>query len=467
MKALDACAGSAALLPLEQGPSIRRRPAIARPRNAAGAALLAALLGSAASLEGCAGPPPATAPIPRVGSTLPTERLPIDGLWAVAGDPEVFVQLDRGRLYLQSVSGSTSRHGELLYADIHQSSPKAYRCRQPISSQTGIEWRPCRLKLREDGRLRARAAESDAAPAHKQTFERIALADEMWSDAQAAAWHLVSQRAAHRPPPETPVLAATAPVPRLPPAPSAHAPAYSVPSLAARFGRYRALVIGTGDYAYLPAVATAEADADAVSELLREHYGFDVTDLRNPSLAEFSAALRRYEQELGEQDNLLIYYAGHGLLSEELGRCYWFPADAMEADPSQGIANDSLVAAVGSMRAKHVLIVADSCFTALERREAGLDQEEGDVHDRLSRLRARVVLTSGGPEPIQDGDGGDHSVFTGALLGVLGANREILDGTSLYQEIQQLVSSASESPEYADIRGADHEGGDFLFVPLP
>ena len=139
----------------------------------------------------------------------------------------------------------------------------------------------------------------------------------------------------------------------------------------------------------------------------------------------------------------------------------------MEDDPSQGIANDSLVAAVGSMRAKHVLIVADSCFTALERREAGLDEEEAGGHERLASLRARVVLTSGGPEPIQDGAGGEHSVFTGALLGVLGANREILDGTHLYEEIQQLVSSASESPEYADIRGADHDGGDFLFVPQP
>jgi hypothetical protein len=424
-------------------------------------------MGVAGWLPGCTGPPQETAPAPRAASTLPSERLPIDGLWAIAGNPDVVVQLDRGRLYLQSVSGSAERHGELLYAEIHQASPTTYRCRQPTSSRAEIEWRPCRLKLREDGRLRARATETDSAPKHRQTFERVALSDEKWFNAQAAAWHLVSQRAAHRPPPEAPVLAAIAPVPQLPPAPSARTPAYSMPSLTSRFGRYRALVIGTGDYAYLPAVATAEADADAVSKLLRQRYGFEVTNLRNPSLAEFSAALRRFEQELGDDDNLLIYYAGHGLLSEELGRCYWFPADALESEPSQGIATDSLVAAVGSMRAKHVLIVADSCFTALERREAGLDPQEGDVHDRLSKLRARVVLTSGAPEPIQDGAGGEHSVFTGALLGVLDANRDILDGTSLYEEIQELVSHASESPEYADIRGADHEGGDFLFVPQP
>ena len=126
-----------------------------------------------------------------------------------------------------------------------------------------------------------------------------------------------------------------------------------------------------------------------------------------------------------------------------------------------------VVVTVGNMKAKHVLIVADSCFTAVQRREAGLKESEGNVHERLSKLRARVVLTSGELEPIQDGAGGRHSVFTGALLDALGANRQILDGTGLFDEIRELVSSASESPEYADLRDGEPGGGDFLFVPLP
>ncbi len=120
------------------------------------------------------------------------------------------------------------------------------------------------------------------------------------------------------------------------------------------------------------------------------------------------------------------------------------------------------------MKAKHVMVVADSCFTASQRREVGLQEEGTDALTRLSKLRTRVVLSSGGLEPIQDGQGSGHSVFTGAFLSALTANREVLDGQGLFSQIQQIVTAAaSQTPEYANILGAEHDGGDFLFVPTP
>ena len=112
------------------------------------------------------------------------------------------------------------------------------------------------------------------------------------------------------------------------------------------------------------------------------------------------------------------------------------------------------------------MVVADSCFTAAQRREAELGSPEGDPVDRRARLRARVVLSSGALEPVQDGAGGRHSVFTGAVLAALRQNAEVLDGTTLFAQVQQIVTTgASQTPEYANIRGAEHGGGDFLFVP--
>jgi hypothetical protein len=46
----------------------------------------------------------------------------------------------------------------------------------------------------------------------------------------------------------------------------------------------------------------------------------------------------------------------------------------------------------------------------------------------MTRKRSRMVLTSGGLEPVLDAGGGNHSVFTKALLDVLKANSEILEG---------------------------------------
>ena len=61
--------------------------------------------------------------------------------------------------------------------------------------------------------------------------------------------------------------------------------------------------------------------------------------------------------------------------------------------------------------------------------------------------------------------GGEHSVFAKALLETLGTNTEVLDGQSLFNAIKRpVVVNADQTPEYADVRKAGHDGGDFLFV---
>ena len=391
-----------------------------------------------------------------------SERLPIDGLWKTVSEPALYFQLERGRMYLQLGFSPGEKQGALFYADIHQSSARTYRCQRPVVEGVEIVWRACELTLLEDGVLRAVTPHTDGETAPEvHEFVAVAVADPIWYEAQAAAWHIVSVREAHEPEPEPAPIA----VPELPPAPEPRELALAIPTRQSRFGSYRALVIGSADYMYLPSVATAEGDAEAVSELLAARYGFEVTHLRDPSLGDLLKAFDALEDQVGPDDNLLIYYAGHGFVSDEAGRCYWFPVEALGDDASEGLANDDVAAAIRRMRAKHVLVVADSCFTVTERREAGLQEESADQQERLSRLKTRVVLSSGGLEPIQDGRGTGHSVFTGALLDALEANREILEGQKLFARIQEIASGASQTPEYANIPGTEHDGGDFLFVP--
>ncbi len=85
------------------------------------------------------------------------------------------------------------------------------------------------------------------------------------------------------------------------------------------FGRYHALVIGNNDYQHLRNLTTAVGDADAVAKLLEQKYGFQVTKLINATRRDIAGALNRLRQTLTEKDNLLVYYAGHGVLDEEAG----------------------------------------------------------------------------------------------------------------------------------------------------
>ena len=63
-----------------------------------------------------------------------------------------------------------------------------------------------------------------------------------------------------------------------------------------------------------------------------------------------------------------------------------------------------------------------------------------------------------------------HSIFARALLDALGKNSGVIEGQRLHQELASSVAYAAGSfnvdqvPEYAPIKSAGHEAGDFFFV---
>ncbi len=239
---------------------------------------------------------------------------------------------------------------------------------------------------------------------------------------------------------------------------------------AGTYGRYHALVIGNDDYSALPKLNTAIADAEAVAALLERRYGHRVTLLRNATRAQMVTAVNRLRAELTEDDNLLIYYAGHGLLDRQSGAGFWLPVDAAEDNEANWFAVSTLTRNLKAMAARHVLVVADSCYSGTLTRDGGAGLATGQRREawleRAAAQRSRTALVSGGLEPVQDGGGGRHSVFAKAFLTALQDNDGILEGQGLFARVRgPVVVDARQTPAYANIRFTGHEGGDYLFVP--
>lgn len=237
-------------------------------------------------------------------------------------------------------------------------------------------------------------------------------------------------------------------------------------------GAHFALVIGNNDYRHMTPLRTAVNDATAVANTLEAHYNFHVTTLVNATKKDIIKALNRFRRGLTEEDSLLVYYAGHGTMEAGGDTGYWLPVDAEDGDDFNWIANAELTRRFKSMPARHVLVVADSCYSGSLLRAAAVAAPAGGkarrqwLHRQATR-RSRVAMTSGGLEPVVDAAGRqDHSVFADSLLAALSKNKTVLSASELFDRVvSPVVTAVDQTPDFGTLQRAGHEGGDFVFVP--
>ncbi|HUR82879.1 MAG TPA: caspase family protein, partial [Thermoanaerobaculia bacterium] len=161
------------------------------------------------------------------------------------------------------------------------------------------------------------------------------------------------------------------------------------------------------------------------------------------------------------QDNLLVYYAGHGELRNDKG--YWLPVDAdfeMTNWISPALIKDTLL----DHPARRTLIIADSCYSGALAR--GVITPTEGRKDKKSRL----VISSGGTAPVSDSADGQHSIFTRALLTTLADSSSIEDVQTLFASIRERVNDTArragreQNPELAVLAEVGDEGGTYYFV---
>lgn len=197
-------------------------------------------------------------------------------------------------------------------------------------------------------------------------------------------------------------------------------------------GEHWALIVGIDKYRdrEIPALGTAVKDAEAVRDLLIERYGFKADRVRTllneqATRVAIEGALYRLGQQAGPNDSVFIYYAGHGQTDIEKVRGWWVPHDAKADDPATFIKNASVRDEIAAMKAKHVYLVADSCFSGtLFAQSRSMPLLNDKFFARLYQSKSRWGLTSGMNEPVADQGKGGHSIFAYFFLKVLRENED-------------------------------------------
>lgn len=239
-----------------------------------------------------------------------------------------------------------------------------------------------------------------------------------------------------------------------------------------KLGAYRALIIGINDYKdpNIPDLKTAINDAKAMAELLRERYGFQVKLLLNQQATRKAIyqALRNLASSSKPDESVLIYYAGHGDLDRTYDDGWWIPADAKGGNPLTYLDNIQVQKSMRSMKARHVLLISDSCYsgTLFGQARAMPQVIDDKYYLNLYNEKSRWGMTSGNKTPVSDAGTGGHSVFAYQLLKELRQNEKPYISTQeIYMRIAPIVSNNSEQmPLCRPVRNTGDQGGEFVFV---
>ena len=235
-----------------------------------------------------------------------------------------------------------------------------------------------------------------------------------------------------------------------------------------------ALIFGTDNYDNWTDLVNPVNDARAIAAILKDKYNFQTEVVENATLEEINDKLYDYNtKKFNPQDQLFIFFAGHGYFDETLGEGYLVATNSLMNDKGKSsyIPHLMLRERINNIRCEHVFLVMDVCFggtidpvLAKARADDAMD-EAADTQYLVKKLtkRTRKFLTSGSKEYVPDGTPGKHSPFAEKFILAL---REIGGGAGRILSLLELRTyflRLDTEPRFGSF-GNDDPASDFVFV---
>lgn len=231
-------------------------------------------------------------------------------------------------------------------------------------------------------------------------------------------------------------------------------------------GEYYALIIGIDEYIDPDLVDLDHpiTDATLLYSTLIGNYMFNpenVTLLKDPVRADIISKLDELSYRLTKNDNLLIFYAGHGHWDDQKETGFWLPADADKFSSVNWIRNSTIQDFIDDIDTKHTLLITDACFAGSIFKSRGAFQDASIAVNKLYSLRSRKAMTSGTMKEVPD-----RSVFLEFLSNRLHENeKKYISADELFNSLREAVLNNSPNvPQYGVIQDTGDEGGDFIFI---
>ena len=230
-------------------------------------------------------------------------------------------------------------------------------------------------------------------------------------------------------------------------------------------GKNFAIIIGISQYTdpKIPDLFYPVKDAMRVKEVLIANYTFETKNvllLEDPPKERIIKTLDSLTRVITPDDNLLIFYAGHGTWNEKSSMGYWLPSDAAARIYDNWLMNSIITSYVSQCNARHTLVIADACFGGSIFRTRAFKSEEEKAISELYSKTSKKAMTSGDLTEVPD-----KSVFVQNFIFLLSENKDnYLSSEKLFFNLKpKVVNTIDLIPQFGIIKNAGDQGGDYIF----
>jgi len=233
-----------------------------------------------------------------------------------------------------------------------------------------------------------------------------------------------------------------------------------------------AILFATDKYDNWSDLVNPVEDANAIATELKTRYGFEVEVVENPTQEEVFIKIADFVQKKYKpQDQLMIFFAGHGYFDDTFGEGFVVAKNSLENDKARTsyISHNRLRSVINNIPCEHVFLAMDVCFggtfdPVIAKERGGLYEDATQAEFLIRKLsyKTRKYLTSGGKTYVSDGVAGKHSPFALKMLQALkesGGSDRILT----LEEIKSYVEKLVPEPRSGSF-GDDNPASDFVFV---
>jgi hypothetical protein len=235
-----------------------------------------------------------------------------------------------------------------------------------------------------------------------------------------------------------------------------------------------ALIFATDNYDHMDDLVNPVNDGRTIETLLKSKYGFQTEIVENASNDEILSKITEYNiKKFNPQDQLFVFFAGHGVFDETLGEGYVVATNSLLNDRGRSsyVSHILIRERLNNIKCEHIFLMMDVCFGGtidpiLAKARAVDDMDEAvDRQFLVKKLtrHTRKFLTSGSKEYVSDGIPGKHSPFAEKFILAL---KEIGGGTGRILSLLELRTyflKLNSEPRFGSF-GKDDPASDFVFV---